>query len=149
MKRIHVNVKVHNLQSSVAFYSALFGTTPSVQKPDYAKWLLAEPALNFSISHSTTDTGIEHLGLQVDTEEELAELRLRASAAEGKRIEEGHTVCCYAKSDKTWLEDPQGVSWELFRTYGQSDTNRSTEQVAACCEPSCCTAAGALQATDK
>lgn len=134
MKRFHVNLKVEDLAQSTAFYSALFGAAPSVEKTDYVKWLLDEPALNFSISQHTSEQGIEHLGLQVDTEEELAVLRVRAEAARGKITEEGHTVCCYAKSDKTWLEDPQGVSWELFHTYGQSDTKHSTEKVTSCCE---------------
>ena len=135
MKRFHVNLRVENLQSSVDFYTALFGEAPSVQKADYAKWLLQEPGLNFSISQHSSEAGIEHLGLQVETEEEMAVLRVRAEAAKGKVSNEGHTTCCYAKSDKSWVEDPQGVAWELFRTYGQSDTYRAAEKPSACCIP--------------
>lgn len=133
MKRFHVNLGVENLQSSIAFYTALFGTEPNVLKPDYAKWLLDEPGLNFSISQRAAEHGIEHLGLQVDSEEEMAVLRVRAEAAKGKIYNEGHTICCYAKSDKTWVEDPQGVAWELFTTYGESETYHSTEKAAAYC----------------
>lgn len=135
MKRFHVNLRVQNLQSSISFYAALFGQQPTVEKPDYAKWLLTEPGLNFSISQHPGNTGIEHLGLQVENEEEMAVLRVRAEAARGKIRDEGHTTCCYAKSDKTWVKDPQGVAWELFRTYGESETYRATEKPAACCTP--------------
>lgn len=135
MKRFHVMLRVENLQTSIAFYSALFGSAPIVLKNDYAKWLLSEPAVNFSIAETEGAYGIEHLGLQVTTEEDLAVLRVRAAAANGQRKEEGHTTCCYAKSDKSWVEDPQGVSWELFRTYGESDTYRA----AAPADAHCCT----------
>lgn len=137
MKRFHVNLRVEKLEASIAFYTALFGEAPSVRKPDYAKWLLNEPALNFSISQHADQHGVEHLGLQVENEEDMAVMRVRAEAAKGKLSDEGHTVCCYAKSDKTWVEDPQGVAWELFRTYGQSDTYRdqAVENTATCCTP--------------
>ena len=135
MKRFHVNLRVEDLQESTAFYRALFGDEPTVVKPDYTKWLLDEPALNFSISQQASQPGIEHLGLQVDSEEELAVLRIRAEAAKAKVSNEGHTTCCYTKSDKSWVEDPQGVSWKLFRTYGESDTYHSTKKQTACCAP--------------
>ena len=128
-------MQVENLQSSLSFYTALFGAEPTVQKPDYAKWLLDEPALNFSLAQTAGKGGIEHLGLQVGSEEDMAVLRLRAKAAKGKLKDEGHTTCCYAQSDKTWVEDPQGISWELFRTYGQSDTYRGDAKEGACCAP--------------
>jgi catechol 2,3-dioxygenase-like lactoylglutathione lyase family enzyme len=136
MKRFHLMMRVENLQTSISFYSALFGAQPTVVKSDYAKWLLEEPALNFSIAEHAGKGGIEHLGLQVATEEELVQLRQRAEAAKGNLHQEGHTTCCYAKSDKSWLEDPQGISWELFRTYGQSETFRGEAPAATpCCTP--------------
>jgi catechol 2,3-dioxygenase-like lactoylglutathione lyase family enzyme len=133
MKRFHLMMRVENLQASVSFYTALFGVEPTVVKPDYAKWLLEEPALNFSIAEYAGRAGIEHLGLQVDTEEELVQVRQRAEVARGNLTHEGHTTCCYAKSDKSWLEDPQGISWELFHTYGQSQTLRGEAPPASPC----------------
>jgi len=132
MKRLHVNVLVKNLEQSVQFYSQLFKTEPTVVKADYAKWMLEDPSVNFALSLSDNKEGIQHLGIQADSEQELEELYRRMDQIEGKKIEEGDTVCCYAKSHKSWIEDPQGVEWEIFYTYGTSETNRAKSN---CCEP--------------
>lgn len=133
MKRLHVNIQVKDLNQSVLFYSQLFKTEPTVVKPDYAKWMLEDPKVNFALSLSSTQEGIEHLGIQAETEEELGELYGRLDSIEGKKFEEGDTVCCYAKSHKSWIKDPQGVEWEIFHTYGTSETN--TAQKSNCCIP--------------
>ncbi|HJU23154.1 MAG TPA: ArsI/CadI family heavy metal resistance metalloenzyme [Casimicrobiaceae bacterium] len=116
MKRFHVHVGVADIDRSVAFYSALFGAGPTVRHADYAKWMLDEPRINFAISlHDVT--GIDHIGLQVDSADELAEVRARFAAAdETSLIDEPGARCCYAKGDKHWLSDPQGVRWEGFHT---------------------------------
>ncbi|MEK6482430.1 ArsI/CadI family heavy metal resistance metalloenzyme [Catalinimonas sp. 4WD22] len=133
MKRLHVNIQVKDLEQSINFYSQLFKGEPTVIKKDYAKWMLEDPKVNFALSLSDTNEGIEHLGIQVDTEEELGELYSRLDQIEGKKFEEGDTVCCYAKSHKSWIEDPQGVEWEIFQTYGTSQTN--TNESKSCCIP--------------
>lgn len=121
MKRFHVHVGVDNLDASIAFYSGLFGQEPSVTKPDYAKWMLEDPQVNFAISHKQTAAkGIEHLGLQVEDERELAEVYGRLEAAGRPVLEEGATTCCYAKSEKSWIADPDGVVWEAFLTHGEA-----------------------------
>ncbi len=136
MKRLHVNLRVDSIDGSVDFYNALFSAQPSVQKPDYAKWMLDDPRVNFSISLSTADLGIEHLGIQAETEEELSSLYASIEKAEGLVRPEGDTVCCYAQSHKSWIKDPQGVEWEIFRTYGESTENKAED--AACCDDKCC-----------
>jgi len=121
MKRFHVHVGVDNLDRSIAFYSGLFGTGPSVTKSDYAKWMLEDPRINFAISQKCGATkGIEHLGLQVEDESELAEVYGRLKAADAPVLEEGATTCCYAQSEKSWISDPDGVVWEAFLTHGDS-----------------------------
>ena len=121
MKRFHVHVGVADLDASIAFYSGLFGAQPSVAKPDYAKWMLDDPRLNFAISRKCgADKGIEHLGVQVDDRAELAEVYGRLKAAKGPVLEEGATTCCYARSEKSWIADPDGVVWETFLTTGDS-----------------------------
>ncbi|WP_299819556.1 ArsI/CadI family heavy metal resistance metalloenzyme [uncultured Pontibacter sp.] len=120
MKRFHVNVRVKELDESVAFYTALFGTTPTVHKEDYAKWMLEDPRINFAISLHPENAGIEHLGIQAESEEELAEVYSRLKEAKGKIREEGKCTCCYAKSEKSWITDPQGVDWEAFYTFGEA-----------------------------
>ena len=120
MKRFHVNVRVKDLQESVGFYTALFGAQPTVQKDDYAKWMLEDPRINFAISLHPENAGIEHLGIQAESEEELAEVHSRLKAAKGTIREEGKCTCCYAKSEKSWITDPQGVDWEAFYTFGES-----------------------------
>src|SRR5512133_2077112 len=116
MKRFHVHVHVDDLQVSVAFYSKMFAAEPTRIEADYAKWMLDDPRLNFAISARGGKPGVDHLGLQTDTDEELAELKARAWAADLTLADEGETTCCYARSDKHWLVDPQGISWEHFRT---------------------------------
>ena len=126
MKRFHVHVGVQSLDASIAFYSGLFGQEPSVTKSDYAKWMLDDPRINFAISQKDgAAKGVEHLGLQVEDQAELAEVYGRLTAADRPVLEEGATTCCYAKSEKSWIADPDGVVWEAFLTTGDS-TNYGT-----------------------
>ncbi|MFY9479821.1 MAG: ArsI/CadI family heavy metal resistance metalloenzyme [Aquabacterium sp.] len=119
MKRFHVHVHVDDLARNVAFYSAMFGTQPARVEPDYAKWMLDEPAVNFAIStRGHGHLGVDHLGIQVDNEEDLSAMKAQAQAADMALIDEGATSCCYARSDKHWIVDPQGLPWEHFRTLG-------------------------------
>ncbi|WP_373475901.1 ArsI/CadI family heavy metal resistance metalloenzyme [Sphingorhabdus sp.] len=121
MKRLHVHVGVDNLDQSIAFYSSLFGNEPSVTKSDYAKWMLDDPRVNFAIScKEGAAKGIEHLGIQVEDGAELADVYGRLKVAGGPVLEEGATTCCYAKSEKSWITDPDGVVWEAFLTHGES-----------------------------
>lgn len=122
MKRLHVGVGVSDLEASVKFYSELFGAAPSVQKTDYAKWLLDDPRVNFSISSRDDSKGVNHLGIEAGDDAELAQVRARLDAAEGPVLDVGKTTCCYARSDKSWIRDPDGVPWEAFHTFGHSDT---------------------------
>ena len=119
MKRFHVNVSVADLSKSVRFYETLFGEAPTVTKPDYAKWMLVDPRINFSIIESTQSHGINHVGIQVDSKDELAEIQGRLDAAEEKTFSQPETQCCYATSSKTWARDPDDVKWETFVTHGQ------------------------------
>ena len=119
MKRLHVHVAVENLDASIRFYSTLFGAGPNVSENDYAKWLLDDPAVNFAISDRSGRSGIDHLGIQVETTDELAEVTERLSSAQAQVLQEEAAQCCYAKGDKTWTADPQGVAWETFHTYGE------------------------------
>ena len=116
MKRFHVHAHVDDLQASIAFYSRMFGAEPSRVESDYAKWMIEDPRLNFAISTRGGRPGVDHLGLQTDTEEELAALKAQARAADMTLQDEGETTCCYARSDKYWLTDPQGIAWEQFHT---------------------------------
>lgn len=121
MKRLHVHVAVGDLDTSVRFYSTLFGTGPAVLKDDYAKWMLDDPRANFAISQGAgARKGIEHLGIQTESTEELSEVYGRLKAADRPVLEEGRTTCCYAKSEKSWIADPDGVVWEAFFTDGES-----------------------------
>ena len=121
MKRLHVHVGVENLDRSIAFYSTLFGNQPTVRKEDYAKWMLDDPRINFAISSGRDDgTGIRHLGVQVENPAELSEVYGRLRAADRPVLEEGRTTCCYAKSEKSWIADPDGVVWEAFFTDGEA-----------------------------
>lgn len=146
MKRLHVHVAVTDLQASIRFYSQLFAAEPSVQKPDYAKWMLEDPRVNFAISQRGGQPGVQHLGIQVEDHAELAEVYERLQRAEAPVIEEGETTCCYAQSEKSWIDDPQGVQWETFLTSGESTVYgtdeirpKAQQQVSAsCCAPSCC-----------
>jgi catechol 2,3-dioxygenase-like lactoylglutathione lyase family enzyme len=121
MKRLHVHVSVADLDQSIRFYSTLFAAEPTVTKHDYAKWMLEDPRVNFAIStHNGRSPGIDHLGIQVEDGSELQEVYGRLKEAEGPVLEEGKTTCCYAQSEKSWIADPSGVSWEAFHTTGES-----------------------------
>jgi lactoylglutathione lyase len=143
MKRFHIHTHVEDLQASIAFYSKLFGAEPARVESDYAKWMLEDPRLNFAISTRGQKPGIDHLGFQTDTEEELAELKARAEAADLALQDEGATTCCYARSDKHWITDPQGIAWEHFHTLANIPVFSENEQAApspaaqaaACCAP--------------
>ena len=136
MKRFHVHAHVENLQASIAFYSKLFDAQPTRVENDYAKWMLDDPALNFAISTRGARPGIDHLGFQVDSEEELAELKARAQAADMALRDEGETTCCYARSEKHWVTDPQGIAWEHFHTLGNIPVfseGQNADASSACC----------------
>lgn len=150
MKRLHVHVSVKDLATSIRFYSQLFASEPSVRTNDYAKWMLDEPRVNFAISQRDGKPGVQHLGIQVEDRSELAEVYARLQRAERPVIEEGETTCCYSHSEKSWIDDPQGVQWETFLTSGES-TVYGTDQIRSlaekqqadkpCCAPSCCSPA--------
>ncbi|EYS96127.1 glyoxalase [Cupriavidus sp. SK-4] len=141
MKRFHVHVSVADLSASIRYYSALFAAEPSVVKDDYAKWMLEDPRVNFAISARGAETGVDHLGFQTDDADELTALKQRAEAADIALQDEGETTCCYARSDKYWLTDPQGIAWEHFHTlgdvpvYGESQKIEAAGQESACCAP--------------
>lgn len=120
MKRLHVHVSVEDLSHSIGFYSALFASQPSVVKSDYAKWMLDDPRVNFAISTRGRQAGLDHLGIQVENADELQEVYGRMREAGGNIIEQGQTVCCYAKSEKSWIDDPAGIAWETFHTTGEN-----------------------------
>lgn len=146
MKRMHVHVAVHDLDKSISFYSALFDANPAVVKTDYAKWMLEDPRLNFAISTRGRPSGLDHLGIQVENMDELHEVYARMRKAGVIVVEQGQTACCYAKSEKSWIDDPAGISWETFHTTGEStDYGDSTvERVARMArEKSCCAPASA------
>jgi len=148
MKRFHVHVSVNDLAQSIRFYSAMFGAAPSVEKGDYAKWMLDDPRINFAISKRGDAPGVNHLGLQVDSDEELSGLRRQVASADIAADDEPGAQCCYAVSDKYWVEDPQGVAWETFHTLGDipmfgKDHAVAAKEAASCCAPkatasSCC-----------
>jgi hypothetical protein len=122
MKRLHVHVAVENLPQSIGFYSALFAAQPAVVKADYAKWMLDDPRVNFAISMRGRQAGLDHLGIQVENAGELQQVYARLHEAGGNIIEQGQTACCYAKSEKSWIDDPSGIAWETFLTTGESTT---------------------------
>ena len=122
MNRFHVHLNVADLEASIRFYSQLFASEPSVRKPDYAKWMLEDPRVNFAISDTGRAPGVDHLGIQAESGDELAALGVRLEAAGNALVPEEATVCCYAKSDKLWTEDPQGTRWETFHTFGDATT---------------------------
>jgi hypothetical protein len=138
MKRFHVHAHVEDLQASVAFYSKMFAAEPARVEGDYAKWMLDDPRLNFAISTRGDKLGVDHLGIQTDTEEELMALKAQAEAADMTLLDVGQTTCCYARSDKYWVADPQGIAWEQFHTLGNipvfsEKTPKGQEQASACC----------------
>ena len=143
MKRFHVHLGVPDLSASIRFYSDLFGMPPSVAKPDYAKWMLDDPRVNFAISQRSARTGLNHLGLQADSAEELADIRTHFAAADTASVyDENDMSCCYARSNKHWVRDPQGIAWEAFHSLGTvpfygDDAAEADAQAPAtgCCAP--------------
>ncbi|QBK05513.1 glyoxalase/bleomycin resistance/dioxygenase family protein [Hylemonella gracilis] len=138
MKRFHVHLHVQDLNQNVTFYSALFGLAPARTESDYAKWMLQDPPVNFAISTRGAQTGLDHLGFQVESDEELRALKSRAEQAELALRDEGETTCCYTRSNKYWLTDPQGLAWEQFHTLDHIPTfsaTADTNAAIACCPP--------------
>jgi catechol 2,3-dioxygenase-like lactoylglutathione lyase family enzyme len=145
MKRLHVHVAVDDLTQSIGFYSALFAARPSVVQSDYAKWMLDDPRVNFAISARGRRAGLDHLGIQVEDPDELQQVYARLRSAGGTVIEQGQTACCYAKSEKSWIDDPAGIAWETFLTSGESidygdgtgenDARIARERLSSCCVP--------------
>ena len=154
MKRLHLHVSVPDLSQSIQFYETLFGAAPSVVKDDYAKWMLEDPRVNLAISQRGAAPGVDHVGIQTDTAEELGALAARLKAAGETTFDEAAAACCYARSDKSWVTDPAGVRWETFFTFGEATTfgedasaavlARPAEAAAVCCgapsaaQPACC-----------
>ena len=143
LKRFHVHLHVEDLQQSIGFYSKLFAAEPTRREADYAKWMLDDPPVNFAISTRGSQPGIDHLGIQADNADDLATLKARAQAADMALLEEGETTCCYARSEKHWLTDPQGIAWEHFHTLGnipvfnerETPATAAAPTAAACCSP--------------
>jgi hypothetical protein len=137
MKRFHVHLHVQDLGQNIAFYSRLFASEPVHVEADYAKWMLDDPALNFAISTRGAEAGIDHLGIQTDDPSELVAMKARAEAADMALLDEGQTTCCYARSEKHWVTDPQGIAWEHFHTLDNIPVFREAtdEAGASCCAP--------------
>jgi len=145
MKRFHVHLHVEDLGKSIGFYSKLFAAEPARVESDYAKWMLDDPRINFAISTRGSQPGIDHLGLQTDDPAELAEMKARAESADMALLDEGETTCCYARSEKHWVTDPQGIAWEHFHTLGNipvfNEAAPTAATAAACCAPASATTA--------
>jgi lactoylglutathione lyase len=141
MKRFHVHVHVDNLAQNIAFYSAMFNQAPARTEDDYAKWMLQDPPVNFAISTRGDKPGVDHLGIQVESADELQALKAQATQADMALLDEGETTCCYARSDKYWVTDPQGIAWEQFHTldsipvFSQKSSEPNQAQAPACCAP--------------
>jgi len=140
MKRLHLHVSVPDIEQAVAFYSTLFGAPPVVVKDDYAKWMVEDPRVNLAISTRAQALGVDHVGVQVDSADELGELAMRLKAAGEVTFDQEATICCYAKSDKSWITDPAGVRWETFYTHGEAtsygeDADFPEAAATACCAP--------------
>jgi lactoylglutathione lyase len=137
MKRFHVHAHVQDLPASIAFYSKMFAAEPARVEADYAKWMLEDPRINFAISTRGGKPGVDHLGIQTDDADELAELKSRAQAADMTLLDEGETTCCYARSEKHWVTDPQGIAWEHFHTLDSiptfSASAKTVAEASACC----------------
>ena len=144
MKRFHAHVHVDDLAQSIAFYSKLFAAAPTRVEADYAKWMLEDPRVNFAISTRGAKPGLDHFGMQTDDAAELAELKARAEAADMALLDEGNTTCCYARSEKHWVTDPQGIAWEHFHTLG--DIPVFNEAAPSSAAGACCTPAAAAPA---
>jgi catechol 2,3-dioxygenase-like lactoylglutathione lyase family enzyme len=135
MKRLHVHVSVADLAASIRFYSTLFGTTPTVHKDDYAKWQLDDPRVNFAISVRGHAPGLNHLGIQTDSDAELETLHAQLQQADLATQAEQGVACCYARSNKYWVTDPTGIAWETFHSLGSVPTFGEEPDAAACCTP--------------
>jgi predicted enzyme related to lactoylglutathione lyase len=138
MKRFHVHVSVSDLSQSIRFYSQLFDSKPDVQKSDYAKWMLDDPRINFAISTHLQPVGVNHLGFQVETHEELRGMQSQLRTADAKMIQEDEQLCCYARSDEYWVTDPTGIAWETFHTLSSIPVYGEETAVfnhGACCAP--------------
>jgi catechol-2,3-dioxygenase len=143
MKRLHVHVAVNNVDEATKFYETLFAAAPTVRKLDYVKWMLDDPRVNFAISSRGSKTGLDHLGIQAETAEELAEIGERLAKADRKILVQECAACCYARSDKAWVNDPTGIAWETFHTHGEitvygEDTHHTASATpgpkSACCD---------------
>jgi catechol 2,3-dioxygenase-like lactoylglutathione lyase family enzyme len=134
MKRFHIHVSIDDINKSIKFYSDLFGAEPTKRKNDYAKWMLDDPRVNFSISARGAKPGIDHLGIQVEKASELDAMREHLKNADVQTFDEGETICCYAKSDKTWVQDPSGIAWETYLTMDDANIfSDSTLEKTKCC----------------
>lgn len=147
MKRFHIHLHVKDIDQNVAFYSALFEQAPARSESDYAKWMLDDPPVNFAISTRGVASGVDHLGIQVESEDELAALKQRAERADMTPRDDGVATCCYARSDKYWLTDPQGIAWEQFRTLDSIPVFSEASLPGAVAAPACCAPASATAAT--
>lgn len=138
MKRMHIHISVDDLNKSIQFYNSIFGATPTVEKSDYAKWMLDDPLVNFAISQRGAKAGLDHIGIQVDSDESLSEIKARLDQAELSILSQEGTTCCYAKSDKHWVIDPSGIAWETYHTLESAptfnDANAQTSN-STCCAP--------------
>jgi catechol 2,3-dioxygenase-like lactoylglutathione lyase family enzyme len=139
MKRMHIHVGVTNLKESISFYTKMFATEPTIEKTDYAKWQLEDPKINFAISARGAAEGLNHLGIQVEDTAELSEMKARLDTLQADLVEEEGTACCYAKSDKYWVNDPSGIPWETFHTLDSipvfNEAPASSAEAIACCVP--------------
>jgi len=138
MKRFHVHAHVTDLDASIAFYSKMFASEPTRVEGDYAKWMLDDPRINFAISTRGSKPGVDHLGIQTDTEQELAALKAQAQAADMTLLDVGETTCCYARSDKYWVTDPQGIAWEQFHTLGNIPVFSEPASAGQATSAACC-----------
>lgn len=143
MKRLHVHIAVDDLDKSIGFYSTLFGAKPSVLKADYAKWMLEDPKVNLAISQRARSTGVDHLGIQVESDGELREVATRLKSAGETTLDQESTTCCYAQSNKAWVNDPSGVRWETFFTFGDATSYGEDEPAIAAAPQSACGAKSA------
>lgn len=146
MKRMHLHISVDDLYKSILFYNAVFGMTPTVQKTDYAKWMLDDPLVNFAISNRGTKIGLDHIGIQTDGNDELEAIKARMEKAEMDILSQEGTTCCYAKSDKHWVQDPSGIAWETYHTLESALTFSDEKKIS---ETACCAPTQSIQFTKK
>jgi len=140
MKRLHVHIHVEDLAASIRFYASLFGGPPSQLHDDYAKWSLEDPLVNFAISRRGFAGGLDHLGIEVEDDGALGEVTARLAAAGNRVVTQKDTACCYARSDKAWVKDPQGIAWETFFTRAPIPAGSGQGEAASCCGDSTCAA---------